>query len=194
MLVRAAMRVMCERGADALTIESVCAQAGSSQREFHASFAGRTDCLLAVFDESIERARAAIVSGYRTGGSWVEGVRSALTELLVLMDRHPHLAHLVVVDSLAGDAPMLVRRSRLLDELAEALQSGSPAAADGSLPAPFGAAAVVGGIVSIIHARLLEDPVPALLDLLSPLMGVIVLPYLGAAATRGELSRVPLAA
>jgi AcrR family transcriptional regulator len=194
MLLRAAQRVVCERGADALTIKSVCAEADASQSAFHATFAGRTDCLLAVFDESIEIARTVMMRACRSGDDWVDGVRRALSELLDLMDRHQRLARLVIVDSLAGDAPMLVRRSRLIEELAAALQSGSPAIAVDSLPAPFGADAVVGGIVSIIHARLLEYPTPSLLDLAQPLMGVIVLPYLGVAAARGELSRRSLTA
>ncbi len=49
---------------------------------------------------------------------------------------------------------------------------------------------VVGGVLSILHARLLEDEGPGgLLGLTGPLMSMIVLPYLGSAAAGRELQR-----
>lgn len=188
-LLLAAQRVICEHGVEALTINAVCAEARASRSTFYAVFADRMDCLLDVFDESANTARAAILRAYRNGEDWVDGVRGALVELLDFLDRYPRLAHFMIVRSLAGDAPMLARRARLLSELADALESGSPAPVAGTLPPPFGAEAIVGGVASILHARLLEDPMPSLIELSSSLMGVIVLPYLGVGAARLELSR-----
>jgi hypothetical protein len=48
---------------------------------------------------------------------------------------------------------------------------------------------IVGGALSILHARLLEDRVGSLLELTGPLTSMIVLPYLGSTAARKELSR-----
>ena len=42
----------------------------------------------------------------------------------------------------------------------------------------------------MLHGRLLEDPVPPLRSLAGALMGLIVLPFLGACASREELSRL----
>jgi DNA-binding MarR family transcriptional regulator len=42
-----------------------------------------------------------------------------------------------------------------------------------------------------MHARLLEDRSCSLVQLMNPLMGIIVQPYLGAAAARRELERRP---
>jgi DNA-binding MarR family transcriptional regulator len=56
-------------------------------------------------------------------------------------------------------------------------------------PPPLTAEGTVGAVLSIVHARVLaRDPEP-LIGLLNPLMGMIVLPYLGAAAARRELIR-----
>ncbi len=56
------------------------------------------------------------------------------------------------------------------------------------------AESVVGGVLAVLQARLLEPTPRRLTELLSSLMGVIVLPYLGQEAARRELSRpVPAA-
>jgi hypothetical protein len=47
----------------------------------------------------------------------------------------------------------------------------------------------VSGAASIIHARLLEDPAPSLLDLSGSLMAVLVLPFVGEGVARSELAR-----
>jgi hypothetical protein len=44
-------------------------------------------------------------------------------------------------------------------------------------------------VLSVIHARMIEDDHRPLLELLNPLMGVIVLPYLGHSAARREQER-----
>jgi AcrR family transcriptional regulator/DNA-binding MarR family transcriptional regulator len=56
---------------------------------------------------------------------------------------------------------------------------------------------VVGGVLAVLHARLLDHgpgdgsqrTPPPLMGLLNPLMSMIVLPYLGASAARRELAR-----
>jgi hypothetical protein len=48
---------------------------------------------------------------------------------------------------------------------------------------------VVGAVFSVIHTRLVAKRHGSLLELLNPLMAMIVLPYLGAAASQKELER-----
>jgi len=46
-----------------------------------------------------------------------------------------------------------------------------------------------GGVLGVRHARILEQPSGPFTGLLSPLMAVIVLPYLGPCAAAQELNR-----
>jgi AcrR family transcriptional regulator len=187
-LVATAESLVCERGAQNVTIEAVCAMAGVSPTAFHALFANRTDCLLAVFDDASEQAERAMLAAYGVADCWIDGVRGALFALLTFLDSSPRLAHFMLVDSLAGGPPMLARRSRRLEEFARALEAERPASGiDSSVP-PFGSDAVVGAVAAILHARLSDDPLSRLCDLCGSLMGMIVLPYLGAVAARGELA------
>jgi AcrR family transcriptional regulator len=58
-------------------------------------------------------------------------------------------------------------------------------------PARIVAEGAVGAVLAVIHARMIEpDPKP-LSGLLGPLMGMIVLPYLGPEAAASELKRPP---
>ncbi len=106
--------------------------------------------------------------------------------------------------------PNVARRSSALLSL-RLSKAGLRRGAVASAP-PLAGQGVVGGALSVIHARLLErppvpegrgkerapvpngverspEPNPRLTDLIGPLMAMIVHPYLGSAAARRELER-----
>jgi DNA-binding MarR family transcriptional regulator len=59
----------------------------------------------------------------------------------------------------------------------------------GKQPPPLTAEGVVGAVLAVIHARLLEDKREALSPLTPALMSMIVHPYLGHAAAERELGK-----
>jgi AcrR family transcriptional regulator len=154
-----------------------------------ATFADPADLVLAVFDDAVEQARAAMLAACGKSDTWVDAVRAALCALLAFFDRDPNRARLLVVSSFSGESAMRARRVRLLRELADALEAGRPGPPAASADPPFGTDAVVAAAAAILHARLLEEPVPPLSPLSASLMAWIVLPYLGVGAARGELAR-----
>ncbi len=186
-LTSAAERLICDDGAEHLTVARICAGARVSRRTFYSAFEDREQCLLAVFDDVSDRATAAMAGAYRAGGSWVEAVRAALGELLAFLDDRPRVARFLIVESLAGDARLRARRAERLAALARALDADAPPASACSLPASFDAEAVVGAVASILHGRLREEPAPPLRDMRGSLMAVIVISYLDAVAARCEL-------
>jgi AcrR family transcriptional regulator len=188
-LLLAAQCLIREHGADAVSIERVCATAGVPDGAFHAVFADRTDCLLALFDDAADRLRARMVAAYGSEGTWVDRVRAALYEMLAFLDHNPSLARFMILGSLTGDPPMLARRARLLGELARGLEVDRPAVGVDSLSAPYGSDALVAAVAAILHGRLREGAMPCLGELGAALMGMLILPYLGVEAARRELSR-----
>jgi hypothetical protein len=121
---------------------------------------------------------------------------------LGVLDEQPALGRLVIVESLAAGPGALERRNRVLQRLIAVVDEGRLEATGGSEPPPLTAEGVVGGVSSILYARLLaslppvmgdprtgEDDRRCLLELTGPLMGMIVLPYLGKAAAERELQR-----
>jgi AcrR family transcriptional regulator len=185
----AAERVLSERGSAHLGVADVRVAAGITASEFAASFADRREMLLALFDRIAARVGRKMERAYRSEPVWVDAVRAALCELLALLESRAEVARFLLVDSLQGDAAMLARRERAVGAVARVIEADHPDSA-GSTP-PFGAQAVVEAAAAVLHGRLLEEPVPSLRELVGPLMGVLVMPYLDASAAREELSSPP---
>jgi len=188
-MLAAASEAVAEVGYARMTIAQVIGRARVSRKTFYDVFTDREDCFLAAFDQAISRARLVATEAYENESSWRDGLRAALAALLTFMDEHPALARLCLVEALAAGDAVLERRAQVLDELAEVVDRGRFERNAARNPAPLTAEGVVGGIVAVLHARLVEDCSEPLSDLLGALMGMIVLPYLGARAASGELSR-----
>lgn len=211
-----------DHGAGTVTVARIVSRAGVSRRTFYDLFNGCEDCFLAVFEDALTRAtRVAVEATENASSVWREQIRAGLTALLHLFDEEPALGSLLVVDALSAGPEVLQRRARVLETLTTIIDQGRAhtsnrrttgrASSSASSP-PLAAEGVVGAVLSVIHARMLEHRVHAspstnngssqaangaprasrapnapLIELLNPLMGVIVLPYLGQAAARREL-------
>jgi AcrR family transcriptional regulator len=178
----------CERGVESTTVAHVVGRAGVSRRTFYDLFDDVRDCFRAAFDDAVGKASGRVLPAYERQGRWVDGVRAGLFELLGFFDEEPQLARLCVVQALAGGPQTLARRTEILRALTAVLDE-SAMAARGRRVAPLTGEGVVGAVLAVIHARLLEAEPAPLTGLLGALMGMIVLPYLGPAAAQRELSR-----
>jgi AcrR family transcriptional regulator/DNA-binding MarR family transcriptional regulator len=200
-ILAAMVEVASERGAGNVTVARVVARSGVSRRTFYELFTGGEECLLAVMEDSLVRARSCVLEVYDPREAWRVRVRAALHVLLGFVEDEPARGRLLIVESLRAGPEALERRSRVLAELIVAVDAGRRENASGSGLTPLTAEGVVGSVLSIIHARLLVPAgvlVPArvvgggrlaLVELTNPLMSMIALPYLGAAAARRELDR-----
>jgi AcrR family transcriptional regulator len=216
-LLLAIGEVIGESGLETATVGRICEQAGVSRRTFYELFPDREACLLAAFDQAIGRLTQILLPAYRKQGPWRARVRGALVLFLEQLDTEPDLARLCVVESLRAGPGVRERRNQVLEALASIVDEGRQESRVGSEPPPLTAQGVVGGALSVIHARLpLHEglgtggpnlamvgteskgasrraagrAVPGpLVELTAPLMAMIVHPYLGAAAARAELKR-----
>jgi AcrR family transcriptional regulator len=187
-ILAAAERLLNESGPDSVSAREVCAAAGIDRRVLASIFPRPGELQLALFDRIAARLGQAMQVAFRSQRAWIDAVRAALAELLACLDERPKTARFLFVSSLQGDPAVLQRREQALGALVRGLQSGCPRAKE-QASSPFGGQAVLGAAASVLHGRLLEEPVPALSELIGPLMAVIVLPYLDAAAAREEVSR-----
>jgi AcrR family transcriptional regulator len=189
-LLAAALEVLAEHGYQGMSVARVTARAGVSRRTFYDLFEDREDCFLGVFETALDRAGAVVRDAVEGRSGWRERLRAGLAALLVLFGEDPGLARLLVVDALGGGPRVLERRAQQLTTLREIVDRGRSQSRNGrASPPPLTAEGVIGGVLSVVHARLLErDPRP-LVELLNPLMAMIVMPYLGQAAATKELSR-----
>ncbi len=178
--------VVSERSRAHATVAHVVARSGVSRRTFYEVFEDFDDCFLAALDLCIERAREYVLLDYDASRRWRARIRAGLVGLLEFLLDEPAMGRLCVVETLGAGARIHERRTRAIDQLVAVVDEGrgeSKSAA--SLPA-LTAEGVVGGVLSVLHARLLEDGRDSLLELTGSLMGMIVLPYLGPAAAQKE--------
>jgi AcrR family transcriptional regulator/DNA-binding MarR family transcriptional regulator len=209
-ILAAMSHVVAEHGIGAVTVARVVARAGVSRRTFYQLFDGCEDCFLGVFEDALARASGVVNDAAASAPSaWRERVRAGLGALLAFFEQEPGAASVLIVDALGAGPDVLARRARVLQQLAAIIdrgRSGRRATSSASSPPPLSAEGVVGAVLAVIHARMLEQRTaaprstngstrkrndgvsrPPLVELLNPLMGMIVLPYLGQAAAQREL-------
>jgi AcrR family transcriptional regulator len=216
-ILAAMVEESAERGVANVSVAHVVGRAGVSRRTFYEIFTGREDCFLGAFDEGVVRASRYVLDGYDPRAGWVERVRSALTGLLWFLDMERGVGLLLVVGSLGAGVVALERRRCVLDLMIALVDEGRTVGKAGAGLASLTAEGIVGGVLSVLYSRLVEDdsgsrvvgappvvggsrsggdpegdsPVPerGLVGLTGPLMSMIVLPYLGGVAARRELAR-----
>ena len=191
-MLSSAAQVVLEYGYGQMSVARVTGRARMSRRTFYDLFEDREDCFLAVFDDALARLAGIVVRAYECEGGWREKVRAALASLLVFLDEEQAVCSLLVVDALAAGPRVLERRGEVLEGLGVVIHDGGSRAHSGGREIPgLTGEGVVGAVFSVIHTRVLAKHPGSLIELLNPLMGMIVLPYLGPAAARRELERSP---
>jgi AcrR family transcriptional regulator len=200
-ILSAMFDVASEQGAANVSVADVVERSGVSRRTFYETFADREDCFLAAFEDALVFASERVSPAYRTEGEWRERIRTGLVAFLSFLDEEPVIGRLLVVESLTGRAKTLERREEILARVAGAVDEGRGESASArDLPA-LTAEGVVGGVLSLIHARITRGEAThkphiqsardheSLLGLSNQLVSMIVLPYLGPAGARRELDR-----
>lgn len=189
-MVAAMVDVAAERGLAEATVAHIVASSGVSRRTFYEMFSDREDCFLAALDEAIGRASEYLSEVYDPAAKWRERVHAGLVALLEFIEDEPGMGRLCVVETLGGGPKVLERRRQLLGQLTTVIDEGRAEARAGATLPPLTAEGVVGGVLSVLHARLIDRRRRgSLLELAGPLMGMIVLPYLGPATAQRESQR-----
>ncbi len=205
-ILTAMVEECCERGVGGVSVAHVVSRSGVSRRTFYETFSDREDCFVAAFERALGLAHERIVDACEGQRSWRERIRTGLVAFLGFLEDEPRLGRVLVHESGAGGPRVLQRRAAAIESIAHAVDEGRGESKGAGELSPLTAEGVVGGALGVIHARLLvpgtardvagntarNTHARPLIELAGPLMSTIVLPYLGPAAARRELSR-PLA-
>ncbi len=195
--------VAAQEGAQNASVARVVARSGVSRRTFYDLFEDREDCFLAAFEDALRRVSEHALLAYRgprdapkalSSGrplAWQARVRAGLLAILRFIEDEPDQGRLLVVESLVAGPRAVQRRAQIIAVLVDAVREGESETKPGYGQPALSAEGVVGAVLSVIHARLLPGQSGSLSALLNPLMGMIVLPYLGPAAARRESERPP---
>lgn len=188
-ILTAMVQEVSGRGAAHVSVAHVVGRSGVSRRTFYEIFHDREDCFLAAFDDALKHVAATVVPAYEQSGSWRSKMRAALTALLESLECDPATGRLLIVESLAAGPGALERRQNVLAQIIPIVEQARTESKTADSPLALTAEGIVGGVLSVLHARLTEKSQGSLLELAGPLMGMIVLPYFGPAAARKEIER-----
>lgn len=192
-LLAAMTETVTETGYNKLTVQNVLTRAGISRPTFYEQFDDKEDCFLAAFDAAAARMRRRIGAAMAAAASaWREQLRSGIDELLRFIADEPAEARTVIVEARASSTAGLRRRDELLDHFAACIDDLVREDLD-EPPSAIAAAGVVGGIESVLYARLQRGELEDLASLLPSLMYFAVLAYAGREAAGEELDDAALA-
>lgn len=192
-LLAAMIEVVTEIGYNALTVQNVLTRAGISRPTFYEQFEDKEACFLAALDATAGRMRDRIEAAVAEAApEWREQLRAGIAGLLRFVADEPADARTVIVEARASSPAGLHRRDALLDHFAGCIDALVREDLD-QAPSAVAAAGVVGGIESVLYARIQKGETEDLEALLPSLMYFAVLAYAGREAADEELDDAALA-
>jgi len=190
LILDAVVEVVAAHGVTDASVEMVLTKTGVSRRTFYACFEDLDECLVAVLDGALERAAPLIVGAFDHSTPthpWWEGMRAALAAMLVFFEAEPELARVCLLEVQAAGPRVREHRERIfeafrglvVERIEGEVSHASPLAAEGLL----------ASVVGIVNARLVSGGGEPLVELLGPVMGIIVGPFMDEAGVEREIER-----
>jgi AcrR family transcriptional regulator len=177
-MLDAMIHTVARRGYDRTTISRVLACAQVPEPLFSEHFRDKQDCFLQALDELIGGAEQAALDRFALALPWQERVRIALDDLLQGLVRNEDAARVIFVEMLAAGPAAQERYRRALELFTALIEEGRSQAPHLDYLPPQTSEAIVGGIVSIVHRRVLQGEVGTLPSLHGELTYFTLLPYL----------------
>ncbi len=150
------------------------------------------DCILAAFAEGLERLSLSAVEAAGREERWLERIGAGLEAALGFLDRESLWASLLVLESPFESELVMRCALRVHEVLGEVLDAGRGEVIVGAEVMPptlLIAELVVGAILSVIRARMLNGQDGSLVGFAPSLMSNIVEPYLGRGAEKADAAR-----
>lgn len=188
-LLTAAVSAVGEFGWEGASVARIIDRAGVSRRTFYELFENRDECLLALLKSAVEQIVAELNAAGLGGLCWRERVRGGLWVILCFFDREPTLARVCLVESRRSSGISLEYRQGVIDRLVAIVEEGRGEESRVKEAGVVTAQGVVGGLLEVLYSRSLRTPGKPLGNLIGELTGMMVLPYLGAAAAQREQRR-----
>ena len=195
-ILLATAELVADRGYPKTTIELIAKTARVALSTFYEHFASKEESFLAAFDESVAGAGEVFAELVDPELPWAEQVAAGLEVFLEMVVAEPARAKLCIVESQAAGPAALARYQAMLETVAPKLREGrelNPRA--GRLPEGL-EVAIAGGLLWLVHQRLIADRADDLKELLPEMLQVTLTPYVGEveAARAAEAAQAKAAA
>jgi AcrR family transcriptional regulator len=195
-LFAATVELVAEHGYRHTSIDHIVKAARVGYVAFYELHDGKEDCFLACFDRIVDETTAELATAIADESEWPRQVTAALGRLVDLIVADPHRARVAMVEVLAAGPAAYVRYEAAVDLAAPKLREGRAHGEEAAGLSDTLEEAVLGGIIWIVHQRLVEGEPEETEPLLEEAIQIALAPYLGegeakrlATATRRERAR-----
>jgi AcrR family transcriptional regulator len=192
-ILAAVADVVSKRGYQASPVELIAERAGMTKKTFYGYFPNREEALLACLDAAAEEARRRIVAATAEEDEWAGEIRAGLAAFLEYVAAEPALARTCLVETMGAGTRALDRYEAALRTFTPLLRGGRSQQATPTPLPDILEDTLIGGIVWMVHQRLLRGEAAEVPTLLPRMLKFVLTPYLGEKRAR-ELAGVGPAA
>lgn len=167
------------RGYDAATVGEVLERSGVSRQRFQRRFGGKEACFAQAYEAGADRLCRDLLEAGRGAGSWRDGFRAALAELLRTVAEQPLLAKALLIEVRAARGEAWDKHQQVMERLATAVDTARAAPGVGASSTALTAQFVVGAIEESICVEIGVGRAAKVERLLPDLAHLAVLSYFG---------------
>lgn len=113
-IIRAAAKVVVERGYESLSIPAISAAAGTSNQTFYENFNGKREAFIAAYDIVCEKALRVAAEAFESGADGPEAVGTSLRALAEYIAQERTYARLAFVEMMAAGPLALDRNEEMM--------------------------------------------------------------------------------
>ena len=179
-LIAGVGQALGEHGYGRLTVARVIDAAGVSRTTFYQHFDNKQSAVLAAHEDAFERLLCLVLRACDAQQEWPLKLKASIGATLRFAAEEPDRARLLTLGALSADRTIGRRLIASRDHFAVLLAAGRRHSTLGLPPTEITERALIGGIASLIAARLTDGDPAALPDLEPQLVELVLTQYLGA--------------
>jgi len=183
-LFKATIDLVAKRGYRSTSIDHIVKSARVGYVAFYDLYEGKEDCFLAAFDRIVSETTESLAEAIAGETEWPRQIAAALACTLDLIVADPKRARVAMVEVQAAGPAAYARYEGAVDRALPKLREGRAFNPDTAGLSATLEEAVLGGIVWIVHQRLVKGELRQAEPLLEEAIEIALSPYLGDAEAK----------
>lgn len=188
-LFKATVDLVAKRGYRNTSIDHIVKSARVGYVAFYDLFEGKEDCFLAAFERIVAETGEALSAAVAAETEWPRQIAAALACVLDRIVADPKRARVALVEIQAAGPVAYGRYEEAVDRTVSKLREGRAFNPDTAGLSSTLEEAVLGGILWVIHQRLVKGELKQADPLLEEAIQIALSPYLGDAEARDVAQR-----
>jgi TetR/AcrR family transcriptional regulator len=178
-IIRAAAKVVVERGYESLSIPAISAAAGTSNQTFYENFNSKRDAFIAAYEIASEKAMKICREAFESGADGPEEIGRVLRALTEHIARDEMYARLAFLEMMTAGPPALDRSEEVLNAILAFVEAGDGAGELWSKVPRVVLEATAGGIWFVIQREVANGRDGSLPEKAPELARLALLPVAG---------------